>query len=310
MFKRKIYASLLDWKNRYNGTYACLIEGARRIGKTSIAEEFAAKEYKSYIKIDFSAASKSIRDNFDNIDNPDYFFLRLQTETGINLYIRESVIIFDEVQLFPKARQAIKHLVADGRYDYIETGSLISIKKNTRNILIPSEEHKISMYPMDFEEFTWALGKTLDPLRKFYASGHGLGESLNRLQMRNFRLYLAIGGMPQAVAAYVDGKSFDEIDAVKREIIALYHDDLYKLDASGKLSAAYDAIPGQLDKKNKRFVLSAATAKEKEDKDIETIHDFADSKVVLPCYNVTNPGIALSQTKDMETDKLYLSDTG
>ena len=310
MFKRKVYDSLLAWKNRYNGTYACLIEGARRIGKTTVAEEFAANEYKSYIKIDFSNASKNIKDNFDNIDNPDYFFLRLQTETGISLYARESVILFDEVQLFPKARQAIKHLVADGRYDYIETGSLISIRKNTKDILIPSEEHKISMYPMDFEEFTWALGKTQEPLLEFYRTGQRLGDSLHRMLMRNYRLYLAIGGMPQAVSAYVDGRSFDEIDGVKREIIALYHDDLYKLDPSGKLSAAYEAIPGQLAKKRKRFVLSAATAKEKGDKDLEIIHDFAESKIVLPCYNVTNPGISLSQTQDLETYKLYLSDIG
>lgn len=310
MFRRKIYESLLDWKKHYNGKYACLIEGARRVGKTSIVEEFAKNEYKSYILIDFSKASKEILESFDSIGDLNYFFLKLQTEAGINLYTRESVIIFDEVQLFPKARQAIKHLVADGRYDYIETGSLISIRKNTKDILIPSEEHRISMYPMDYEEFTWALGSSLDPLRSFFDSGLQLGETVNRNQMRRYRLYLAVGGMPQAVEAYVEHRSFDEIDDIKREIIALYHEDLYKLDPTGRLSMAYDAIPGQLAGKRKRFILSAATGKEKEEKDIERINDFADSKMVLPCYNVTKPAVSLSQTKDIETYKLYLSDVG
>ncbi len=310
MFKRKIYDSLLDWKKRFDGKYACLIEGARRVGKTSIVEEFARNEYRSYILIDFSKASKEIRDNFDNIGNPDFFFMKLQADMGTALYPRQSVIIFDEVQLFPKARQAIKHLVADGRYDYIETGSLISIRKNTKDILIPSEEHRISMFPMDYEEFMWALGKDISPLESLYNSGLSLGEVGNRNQMRSYRLYLAVGGMPQAVAAYTEHKSFDEIDAVKREIIDLYHEDLYKLDPTGRLSQAYDAIPAQLAAKRNRFVLSNATGKEKEEKDIERINDFADSKMVLPCYHVTNPGVALSQTKDVETYKLYLSDVG
>lgn len=211
MFKRKVYDRLLEWKNEWNGKYACLLEGARRVGKTTIAEEFARNEYESYILIDFSNVSKELINIFDDISKLDLFFLRLQMETGITLKERKSVIIFDEIQLFPKARQAIKHLVRDGRYDYIETGSLISIKKNVKDILIPSEEHKIHVYPMDYEEFLWATGGNAGILRMAYDSNVPLGDSVNRSAMRDFRIYMAVGGMPQAVEAYIESNNFEKV---------------------------------------------------------------------------------------------------
>ena len=223
MFKRKVYEQLLEWKKEWDGKYACLLEGARRVGKTTIAEEFARNEYESYILIDFSNTAKEIMDIFDDISKLDRFFLRLQMETGVELYERKSVIIFDEIQLFPKARQAIKHLVKDGRYDYIETGSLISIKKNVKDILIPSEEHKIHVYPMDYEEFLWATGGNPNILDKAYKSNMELGNAANRSAMRDFRIYMAVGGMPQAVACYIDTNNLEVGDKVKREILEVYY---------------------------------------------------------------------------------------
>ena len=229
MFKRKVYDELLNWKNNYCPEYACLLEGARRVGKTTVAEEFAKNEFDTYILIDFSKASKSTLEIFDDMSDLDIFFLRLQAQSKVTLKEGKSVIIFDEIQLFPKARQAIKHLVKDGRFAYIETGSLISIKKNVKNILIPSEEHKIQVYPMDYEEFLWATGGNADNLRLLTDKGIEAGNSLNRTLMRDFRIYMAVGGMPQAVEAYVNKKNFDAIDKIKREIIALYKDDLKKI---------------------------------------------------------------------------------
>lgn len=212
MFRRKVYDKLMKWKKEYAGRCACLLEGARRVGKSTIAENFAKKEYDSYIKIDFADITPELLDVFNDIAKPDLFFLRLQTETGITLKKRKSVIIFDEVQLNPKARQAIKYLVADGRYDYIETGSLISIRKNVKDIVIPSEEHKIKVFPMDFEEFSWATGKDLEPLREFFKAGIAAGNGLNRSLMRDFRIYMAVGGMPQAVDAYIKYNNFAKVD--------------------------------------------------------------------------------------------------
>ncbi|MGN0244580.1 MAG: ATP-binding protein [Lachnospiraceae bacterium] len=310
MFKRKVYDKLLKWKNEWNGKYACLLEGARRVGKTTIAEEFARNEYESYILIDFSNVSKEIIAIFDDISKLDLFFLRLQMETGVTLIDRKSVIIFDEIQLFPRARQAIKHLVKDGRYDYIETGSLISIKKNVKDILIPSEEHKINVYPMDYEEFLWATGGNPDIIRNAYRSNIALGNAINRSAMRDFRIYMAVGGMPQAVDSYIRSNNFEQVDQVKREIIELYYDDLKKIDSSGRLSDIYKSVPSQLAQKKKRFVISAATGKQKTRKDEERLHELIESKMVLPCYNVRNPEISLSQTKDINNFKLYLSDIG
>lgn len=310
MFKRKIYEKLKEWKNEYAGSYSCLIEGARRVGKSTVAEEFAKNEYESYIKVDFANISEELLDVFRDITDLNLFFLRLQAQTGITLIARKSVIIFDEIQLYPKARQAIKYLVKDGRYDYIETGSLISIKKNVRNIIIPSEEHKISMYPMDYEEFLWATGGNPDIIRMIYDQKRPAGDATNRKMMRNFRIYMAVGGMPQAVEAYISGKNFEQIDHVKREIIQLYIDDLKKIDPSGRLGNIYQSVPSQLALKKNQFSLSAATGKRKTPKDEERLFDLIDARIVLPCYHVTQPGLLLSQTAEMDKLKLYLSDTG
>jgi possible ATPase len=311
MFKRKAFEKLKYWKEKKAPKYAVLLEGARRVGKSTIAEEFAKQEYKSYIKIDFANVRKEILDVFEDIAEPDIFFLRLQTATGITLHKRESVIIFDEIQLMPKVRQAIKYLVADGRYDYIETGSLISIKKNVKDIVIPSEEIKIQIYPMDYEEFMWATGnETYQVLKELYKRGKAVGNSLNRKLMRDFRVYMAVGGMPQAVAAYVEGGNFTEIDEVKREIINLYKDDFFKIDGTGLIGRMYESIPTQLATDKRSYVISAATGKKKVDKDIERLYNMLDSKTVLPCYNVLNPSVTLSQTMDNQTFKLYLADTG
>lgn len=311
MFKRKALEKLKYWKEKKAPKYAVLLEGARRVGKSTIAEEFAKQEYKSYIKIDFANVRKEILDVFEDIAEPDIFFLRLQTAAGITLHKRESVIIFDEIQLMPKVRQAIKYLVADGRYDYIETGSLISIKKNVKDIVIPSEEIKIQVYPMDYEEFMWATGnETYQVLKELYKRGKAVGNSLNRKLMRDFRVYMAVGGMPQAVAAYVEGKNFTEIDEVKREIINLYKDDFFKIDGTGLIGRMYESVPTQLATDKRSYVISAATGKKKVDKDIERLYNMLDSKTVLPCYNVLNPSVTLSQTMDNQTFKLYLADTG
>ena len=218
MFKRKVYQDLLKWKNEYCPRYACLLEGARRVGKTTIVTEFAKNEFETYILIDFSKTTSNILDIFKDISNLDLFFLRLQAETGGKLIEGKSVIIFDEVQLFPIARQAIKHLVADGRYAYIETGSLISIKKNVKDILIPSEEHKIQVYPMDYEEFLWATKGNTEVLKQLTQIEFELGEFTNRKLMRDFRIYMAVGGMPQAVDTYINENNFEEVDKIKREI--------------------------------------------------------------------------------------------
>lgn len=310
MFKRKVYDKLKEWKDTYNGKYACLLEGARRVGKTTIAEEFAKNEYQTYIKIDFSNITDELLDVFKDINKLDLFFLRLQTETGIDLFKRKSVIIFDEIQLYPKARQAIKHLVADGRYDYIETGSLISIKKNVKDILIPSEEYKIQVYPMDYEEFLWATNGNPGIYKKILESKMSLGDSTNRTLMREFRIYMAVGGMPQAVETYIETNNLNAVDKVKRRIIDLYSDDLKKIDSSGRLGNIYLSIPSQLALKRKRFSIKEATQKQKTSKDEERFFDLVDSKIVLPCYNVTQPGIALELTKDFDYFKLYFSDIG
>lgn len=310
MFKRKVYDKLKEWKDTYNGKYACLLEGARRVGKTTIAEEFAKNEYQTYIKIDFSNITDELLDVFKDINKLDLFFLRLQTETGIDLFKRKSVIIFDEIQLYPKARQAIKHLVADGRYDYIETGSLISIKKNVKDILIPSEEYKIQVYPMDYEEFLWATNGNSGIYKKILESKMSLGDSTNRTLMREFRIYMAVGGMPQAVETYIETNNLSAVDKVKRRIIELYSDDLKKIDSSGRLGNIYLSIPSQLALKRKRFSIKEATQKQKTSKDEERFFDLVDSKIVLPCYNVTQPDIALELTKDFDYFKLYFSDIG
>lgn len=310
MFKRKAYNQMLEWKSKYADHYACLLEGARRVGKTTIAEEFAKKEYKSYIKVDFADATEDMLDIFKDISKLDLFFLRLQAETGVTLVEGKSVIIFDEIQLFPKARQAIKYLVKDGRYHYIETGSLISIKKNVKDILIPSEEHKIKVVPMDYEEFLWAIGKKAEILKELCKRKDSVGNATNRSLMRDFRLYMAVGGMPQAVEAFIQKNNFEAVDLVKRKILDLYLDDLKKIDSSGRLSDIFKSVPSQLALKKKRFVITAATGKAKTSKDDERIFDLVDSRIVLPCHHVTKPCVPLLQTRESENFKLYLTDTG
>lgn len=309
-FKRKAYDKLLEWKNLYSDRYAVLLEGARRVGKSTIAENFAKNEYKSYILIDFSKTTSNILECFDDIGNLNIFFLRLQAETGITLYEHESLIIFDEVQLFPKARQAIKHLVFDGRYSYLETGSLISIKKNVKNILIPSEEMRLQVYPMDYEEFCDATGGNYELICEIYNCGTAIGQATNRKLMRDLRIYMAVGGMPQAVEAYVNGKNFSEIDMIKRQIISLYEEDFKKIDDSGRISALYHSIPAQLAKDTRKYRITTAIGKKNNTKAEELLYELIDSKTVLPCYNSTNPRVSLTNTKDFNSYKLYLSDTG
>ena len=310
MFKRKVTDKLLQWKKAYNGKYAALLEGARRVGKTTIAESFAKENYKSYIMIDFSIVSKDMLDVFEDISNLDIFFLRLQSLASVKLYERNSVIIFDEIQLMPKVRQAIKHLVKDGRYDYIETGSLISIKKNVKDILIPSEEVKINVYPLDYEEFCWACGKDYSIFKKIIDYKKPVGQATNRYLMRDFRIYMAIGGMPQAVEAYLEKKSFQEIDFIKKEIINLYEDDFRKIDPSGRISMIFDSIPSQLASHKNKFYLSKIVAKKVTTKDKELLFNLIDSKTVLICYNVNDPNIALNLTKNLDKFKLYILDIG
>ncbi len=311
IFKRKAYDSLLNWKKQYADSYSIMLEGARRVGKSTLAEQFAINEYKSYILIDFANVSKTVISCFDDIDNLDLFFLRLQAATGVTLYKHESVIIFDEIQLFPKARQAIKYLVKDGRYHYIETGSLISIKKNIKGIVIPSEEMKIELNPMTYEEFLWAVKKNnYDISKEFFDINKPVGQALNRKLMRDFRIYMAVGGMPQAVSAYIEGKSFAAIDEIKRQIINLYLEDFGKIDPSGRISAMFKAIPAQLSKNIKRYSITKAINKRKTNKDEELFFELINSKTVNISYNVTDPRVSLSSTKDFSSFKLYLADTG
>ena len=310
MFKRKATEKLRMWKEKYSSKYAVLLEGARRVGKSTIAESFAKENYKSYILIDFSNVTEEVLRIFDDISNLDVFFLQLQSVTSTKLYERESVIIFDEIQLAPKVRQAIKHLVKDGRYDYIETGSLISIKKNVKGIVIPSEEMKISVYPMDYEEFCWATGKDYSILKKIDECNKEIGQATNRILMRDFRIYMAVGGMPQAVEAYINKNTFQEIDVIKKMIIQLYKDDFRKIDPSGRLSMMYDAIPSQLALGKTKYYLRKALNKRTSKKDEDLLYELIDSKTVLMCNNVSQPNISLNLTKNIDTYKLYISDIG
>ncbi len=312
MFKRKIYSKLQEWKKNSDGKTALLIEGARRVGKSTVVEEFAKNEYESYILIDFSRASKETKELFEDVSDLNFLFLQLQLQYKVDLHERNSVIIFDEVQLCPAARQAIKALVADRRYDYIETGSLISINKNVKDILIPSEERKISMYPMDYEEFLWAIGDTtsFSLLKKCFEMNQGLGDATNRKQLRQFRLYMLVGGMPQAVSTYVETNNFRKVDEVKRDILNLYESDFVKIDPTGRLSLLFDAIPAQLNKNAARYQTSSVLNGEKEERRLELIAELKDSKTVLLAYNTNDPDAGMSNTRDLSKFKLFLSDTG
>lgn len=312
MFKRKIYNQILQWKQESNGKTALLIEGARRVGKSTIVEEFAKREYDSYILIDFSIASPGVKDLFKDMSDLNYLFLQLQLQYHVELKSRKSIIIFDEVQLCPLARQAIKALVKDGRYDYIETGSLISIKKNVKDILIPSEERKLSMYPMDYEEFSWAVGNEIswDLLRDMFCSKHPLGDAVNRQLMRDFRLYMLVGGMPQAVNEYIQTNNLKRVDDVKRDILNLYEDDFRKIDGTGKLSLLFDSIPAQLNKNVSRYQVSNVLNNERAGNVLERISELKDSKTVLVSYHANAPGVGMAGNKDLTKFKLFLADTG
>lgn len=311
-FKRKMYDTMLKWKSERNGDTALLIQGARRIGKSTIAEEFARNEYKSYILIDFSNVSEEVSDLFKDISDLNYLFLRLQFIYHVQLYKRESVIIFDEVQLQPLARQAIKHLVKDHRYDYIETGSLISVRSRSRNIIIPSEETKVDMFPMDYEEFRWALGDTatIPLLRNAFEKKLPLGDAVHRKLMRDFRLYMLVGGMPQAVAAYIKKNNFTAVDLAKRDIIALYEEDFGKIDDSGRAKAMYDAIPAQLSKNALRYQVGKAVKDEKVERIVNVVKEMEDSMTVNVTYHSDDPNAGLALTKNEEYFKMYASDTG
>lgn len=312
VFKRKIYSDILEWKEKRSDKYALLIKGARRVGKSTIAEEFAKKEFKSYILIDFAHTSKAILELFEDTYDLDFFFLQLQQLTGTRLYKNESVIIFDEVQLLPKARQAIKYLVADGRYKYIETGSLLSIKKNTKDILIPSEEHKISMYPMDFEEFLWAIGDeiTAETIRLLLKNKKPAGNAMHRNLMRIFRLYMLIGGMPQAIETYIEQNNLQIVDETKRELVDLYEEDFVKIDGTGLAGDIYDAIPANLSSNASRYVLANARDGARSAQVLELIPDMLSSYTVNIAYHANNPGVGMALEKDAGRYKLFTSDVG
>ncbi len=311
LFKRKLYDRMLEWKHVQNGKTAILIEGARRVGKSTLVELFAKNEYESYILIDFNEASEDVKSLFNNLMNLDYIFLQLQAIYNVVLKKRKSVIIFDEVQNCPPARQAIKYLVKDGRYDYIETGSLISIKKNTKSITLPSEEERATLYPMDYEEFRWAMGDeaTVPVLRTFYEQRIPLDRAF-REKMRDFRLYMLVGGMPQAVEAYLETNNFSMVDLAKRSILRIYQDDFQKLDPTGRLETLFMEIPSQLSQTSNRYKPYAVLGDVDEDKLIELMKDLEDSKTVLFSYHSNDPNVGMSLTKDISKYKIFCADTG
>lgn len=311
VFKRKIYERLLKWKKESNGSSALLVQGARRIGKSTIVEEFARREYQSYILVDFTKCSQEVKDLFNDVSDLNYIFLRLQLVYNVQLIERHSLIIFDEVQFQPKARQAIKSFVEDHRYDYIETGSLISIRKNTENILIPSEEERISMYPMDYEEFRWALGDnvTIPLLRSVWAHPQPLNEAHRKL-MRDFRLYMLIGGMPQAVDTYLDSNNFEAVDRAKRLILDLYDEDFGKIDPSGKAARIFAAIPAQLNSNASRYQISSVIAGASAEDYVELISEMEKSMTVNISHHCDDPNVGLAANEDLTQYKMFTGDTG
>ena len=311
IFKRKIYDQMVEWKQQRDGKTALLIKGARRVGKSTIVEQFARHEYDSYMLIDFSRASQEVKSLFNDLMDLDYIFLRLQAIYNVVLKERRSVIVFDEVQNCPLARQAIKHLVKDHRYDYIETGSLISIRKNTEGIIIPSEETRIDMYPMDYEEFRWALGDmvSIPLLRKFFDRQMPLKEAF-RKAMRDFRLYMLIGGMPQAVNEYLDTNNLSMVDKVKREIVELYIDDFLKIDPSGRASLLFQAIPSELSKNASRYQVSSVLSDSDRKNLSEILMAMKDSMVVNIAYHANDPSVGFPLNSDIDQFKMFVGDTG
>lgn len=313
VFKRKIYEKMLEWKQSRDGATALLIKGARRVGKSTIAEEFARNEYESYIVVDFADAPAAVWEAVDNISDRDNFFMQLQFIYGVTLHERHSVIIFDEIQKCPAVRQAIKYLVKDHRYDFIETGSLLSIKKNTKGIVIPSEETRLTMYPMDYEEFRWALGDTttLPLLKASFESKRSLGDALTRKLLRDLRLYMLVGGMPQAVETYLNTNNLAEVDSKKREIIELYNDDFQKIDSSGKITRLFSAIPAQLSKNASRYQATSVLGRS-EDKDNmdELLQNLEDSLTVNFSHHADDPNVGMPMHTDYSQYKMFVGDTG
>lgn len=313
--KRKIYEKLVEWKKNSNGKTAILIDGARRIGKSYIAKQFAENNYKSYILIDFNKVPNEITDLFENyLDDLDSLFLYLSNYFNTTLYERESLIILDEVQLYPKARAAIKYLVEDGRYDYIETGSLMSIKKNVKDIVIPSEEQHLEMHPMDFEEFLWALGNEniMQLITKCFNEKKPLGQALHRKGMDYFRKYMIVGGMPQAVLEYIETQDFKKVDQIKRNILNLYRQDIIKHSEgyAMKVESIFDEIPAQLQKHEKKFKLSSINKEARFREYEDSMFWLKDAMIINPCYNSTEPSIVLKLNAEYSTLKCYMSDTG
>lgn len=303
---------MLRWKESRKGSTALLIKGARRVGKSTLAETFAQKEYESYILIDFSKTSKRVDALFEDMMNLDLFFFQLQNIYNVKLQERKSVIIFDEVQRQPLARQAIKHLVKDGRYDYIETGSLLSIKKNVENIVIPSEETRIVLNPMDYDEFRWANGDNATPgfLRQAFGMKREMGEAVHRKWMRDLRLYMLIGGMPQAVDTYIRTNNLQEVDDTKREILDLYDDDFHKIDNTGRASQLFAAIPGQLSGNAGRYQVSSVLENQDAERVSTVVADMADSMTINLSYHANDPNVGLGLSKDLYRYKMFLADTG
>ena len=312
IFKRKIYDELLQWKRTDEGRTAVLIQGARRVGKSTIAKEFAENEYETHILVDFAACSVEIRELFNDVSDLNRIFMRLQLEYSVELKERKSVIIFDEVQLAPKARQAIKYLVKDGRYDYMETGSLISIRNNFIYILIPIYEFKLHIFPMDYEEFRWALGDTAT-IRLLQGCFHGrtsMGDATNRKLMRDFRLYMLVGGMPQAVAAYLETNNLEKVDSVKRSIITLYEDDFNKIDPTGNASKMFRQIPAQLTNNANRYLAWSATDGTRNSVLAEIISEIKESMVVNMAYHANDPSAGMALHQDPNKYKMFTGDTG
>ena len=313
--KRKIYRELHEWKSTSNGSSALLIEGARRIGKSYIVEEFARNEYDSYIMINFRIASRDVKSWFDiYLEDIDKLLANIQLRYDKRLTPRRSIIVFDEIQECPRAREAIKYLVADGRFDYIETGSLVSIKKNVKDIQIPSEEYSIKMYPMDFEEFLWAMGNDMlmPYLKDCFDSLQPVGQALHRKAMDLFRQYMVVGGMPQAVLTYVNTKDFSSVERVKRQILQLYRNDIqkYASNMEVKVTTIFDELPGQLQRHEKKFRLSSISPAARMRDYEEAFFWLSDSGVVNCCYNTTEPSIGLSLNMERSTVKCYMGDTG
>lgn len=312
VFKRKLYAKMLQWKQERNGETALLIKGARRVGKSTLAETFAQQEYESYVLIDFAEAPKSIKDLFEDISDLDALFSFLQLYYRKTLVPRKSVIIFDEVQLCPKARQAVRKLVKDHRFDYIETGSLLSIRKNVKDIRIPSEETQMTLYPMDYEEFCWALkDEATVPLLQHYFERHqSLGDVIVRNLLRDFRRYMLVGGMPQAVVAYLETANFEKVDAVKREIIELYAEDFRKIDPTGRATRLFYAIPAQLNSNASRYQVSSVISNARVGELEELLQDMEDSMTVLFAYHANDPNVGMPLHRDTLQYKMFLNDIG